>query len=131
MRKRIATVLTGAAIALSLAACSSQATFTQMLGDATVELKGLDGSAESEFDLPYTSVGFTAELESGTVDVEIVDLQQIGADDDADYVELDTIFEAKGVASGDHKSFTDDDGLFLVRVTSSDKATGKITFAEE
>ena len=131
MRKSITAVLVVIAMALSLAACSSQATFEQMLGNAKVELSELDGSAEGDFDLPYTKIGFTAELESGTVDIEIVDLQQIGVDDDADFVELDTIFEAKGVASGDHLSFSDDDGLILVRVSSGDKATGTITFVEE
>ena len=53
------------------------------------------------------------------------------AEDDEDYVELGPIFEAKGLVSGDRKSFTDDDGIVRVRVTSNDKATGTITFAEE
>ena len=130
MRNRIATVLVGAAMALSLTACSSQATFEQTPGNAKVELKELDGSVDSEFELPYTNIGFTTELESGSVDIEIVDLQEIGSDDDVDYVELDTIYEAEGVASGDSHSFIDDDGLFLVRITSGDKATGTITFSE-
>ena len=131
MNKPIAGVLLGIVLAATLAGCSSGATFTQTLGSANADLKELDGTVESDFELPYGNITYSEELESGTVDIEIVDLQQIGVDDDADFVELDTIFEAKGVASGDHLSFSDDDGLILVRVSSGDKATGTITFVEE
>lgn len=133
MNKKIAAfaLASGLAVALGLAGCSSQASFTQLLGNASVDLNGLNGTAESTFELAYTDIAFDVELESGTVDVEIHDVVTFEDDDtNSDVVELDTIYEGKGLASGDRATLTDDDGAVLVRVTSSDGATGKITFSD-
>ena len=132
MTNRIAAVLLGTALAAMLGACASSGTFEQTLGSAKAEIKELDGTVEGDFSLPYTNVGFDVELEQGSVDIEIYDLLvTYDADDNEEYSPLDVIYEAKGLSSGDHKSFTDDDGNIRVSITSSDKATGTITFVEE
>ena len=120
----------GAACVFALMGCSSQATFTEGLGSAYAELKGLEGTVEDDFSLPYTDAALDIELEKGTVDVEIVDIDVFESDDVDDYVELDTICEATGLKSGDRVTFTDDDGEILLRITSDDGATGTLTFNE-
>lgn len=126
--KRLPVIAFSCALALgALAGC--QSSFTQVLGDATVELKELDGTTEGDFDLPYTNVAYEVELESGTVDLEILDVVRASDDDDSP-IPLDSIYEAKGLKSGESGTFTDDDGAIMVRLTSSDKATGKVSFKE-
>ena len=130
MRKLISLVAC-ATCALALAGCSSQATFTEGFGSASAELNGLEGTVEKDFTLPYTDAVLDIELEKGTVDVEIVDVEIFENDDVTDnYVELDTICEEKGLASGDQVTFTDNDGEILLRITSNDGATGTLTFNE-
>lgn len=132
MKKHIITALLSCMLlAPALTGCKTNATFTQVLGDAKAELTDLDGTVENDFELPYTDIAIDVELESGTVDIEIIDLAVFRDEDETDYMELDSIFEAKGLTTGDHKSFSDDDGTVRVRITSSDGATGTITFSED
>lgn len=120
-----------AVLALALAACGGSATFSQFMGDAKVEIENLDGTVEGDFELPYTNVGLDIELTSGSIDIEVVDVMVTYNGEDEEVVPLDTIGDAQGLVSGDHASFTDDDGAFLLRITSNDKATGTITITEE
>ncbi len=130
MRSSLAKLATACLVcAAALAGCSSQATFTQGIGGSYAELNGLTKTVECDYSLPFASGAIDIELEEGTVDIEIVDIQRIGADDD-DFAELDTIAEEKGLGSGDRMTFSDDDGEILLRITSSDGATGKLTFSE-
>lgn len=133
MKKHIATALLSCTLlAAALTGCKTNASYSQVLGDAKVELADLEGPADGDFELPYKNVAFDVELEKGTVDVEIINLAVFHNEDDTnDYMELDTIYEAKGLTSGDHCSFKDDDGLIRVRVTGADGATGTIIFSEE
>lgn len=132
MKKHIVgALLSCAMLAAALTGCKSNASFTQFLGSAKAELTDLNDTVETDFELPYGKVAVDVALESGSVDIEIIDLELLGSDEDTtDYIELDTIFEAKDLAAGDHTSFTDDDGTFRLRITSSDGATGTINFSE-
>ena len=72
----------------------------------------------------------TEDMKNG-VDIEIVDIIRTWNDDGPDDITpLDVIYEAQGVKDGDHLTFSDDDGDIMVRLTSSDGATGVLTFTE-
>ena len=133
MKRPIAAALVGSLLALVLAGCTASATFTQIPGTTKAELNGLNGSAEVDWQLTYNDVAYEVELESGTVDLEVVEVVVFYNDvtDGYDYEELGTTYEAKGLAAGDRGSFTDTDGIFRLRLTSSDGATGTIWFSQE
>lgn len=128
----IACAVAGALAACALVGCAgSGTTFSDVLGHTTVELSNLSGEVEGDFELTYTDVAIDVELEQGTVDVEIVDIIRTWNDDGPDDITpLDVIYEAQGVKDGDHVTFSDDDGNIMVRLTSSDGATGTLTFTE-
>ena len=133
MRKSsIRSILACALCAAALAGRASQATFTQVLGDANAELKGLNGTAEADFSLPYTDGTIDVELEEGSIDIKVYDIQRFYDEDGhpSDFVTLDVICEGEGLTSGDRITFSDDDGEIFVSITSEDGATGTVTFAE-
>ena len=130
MKKRFVGIIACGLLALALTGCENTATFTYMLGNASVDFKNFDGTSEGAFELPYFDVAYEVELESGTVDLEVLDAM-VNKDSDGDVVDtvpLDTIYEAQGLTSGDSGTFSDDDGTIMVRVTGSDGATGTIRF---
>ena len=133
MNKRIFAALSCGMLALALSACKTSASFEQFFGSAKAELNELNGSAENGFELPYSDIAIDVELESGTVDIEIDDAM-ITYDEDGnqeDYINMGPIFNAEGVTSGERVTFTDDDGIIILRVTSNDGATGTLTFAQQ
>ena len=121
-----------ALLALVMSACNSgSSTYTQFFGDAKVEIENLNGSTQGDFELPYFDVAYSVELESGTIDIEVFDaIVSTTEDDFSEPTPLGSIHEATGLASGAQGSFVDDDGTIIVRITSSDGATGTITFEQ-
>ena len=128
----VACALASTLCVFALAGCGgSGTTFSDVFGNTTVELNGLSGEVEGDFELTYTDVAIDVELEQGTVDIEIVDIIRTRNDEGPDDITpLDVIYEAQGVKDGDHLTFSDDDGDIMVRLTSSDGATGVLTFTE-
>lgn len=128
----VACVLASTLCVFALVGCGgSGTTFSDVFGNTTVELNGLSGEVEGDFELSYTDVAIDVELEQGTVDIEIVDIIRTWNDEGPDDITpLDVIYEAQGLEDGDHVTFSDDDGNIMVRLTSSDGATGVLTFTE-
>ena len=128
----VACVLASTLCVFALAGCGgSGTTVSDVLGNTTVELNGLSGEVEGDFELSYTDVAIDVELEQGTVDIEIVDIIRTWNDEGPDDITpLDVIYEAQGLEDGDHVTFSDDDGNIMVCLKSSDDATGVLTFTE-
>ena len=71
------------------------------------------------------------ELEGGSVDIEIYDINRTWNDDGPDSITpLDVIFEAEGLTDGDHVTFSDNDGDIMVVIKSEESVTGRLTFTE-
>lgn len=126
MNKRILALLSCLLCALALAACSSSITMGPNGGKA--EFSELDDTIECFCECSFTDITMDVELESGSVDIEIVDVDVISYEDD-EYAELGPIFTAEGLASGDSVSCSDNDGSFVIRITGHG-ATGTVTIAE-
>ena len=126
MSKRFAALLVSVLCALMLVACST--TITKSPNGGKVEFSELDDTVDSFFDFGFSDITMDIELESGSVDIEVVDVDVISHEDE-EYIELDTIYTASGLVSGDTITCSDDDGSFVLRVTGHD-ATGAVTIAE-
>lgn len=113
--------------ALGLNACTGT-TFTTWPGGGKVEFSDLNETTDDLLELSFSSIVMNVQLESGSVDIEVVDAS-VFADDSNNYVELDTVFAAEGLVDGDTVSCQDDDGDVVVRITGHD-ATGTITLSE-
>ena len=126
MNKRLAVILSGVLCALALAACSSSITMGPSGGKA--EFSELDDTIECFCECNFTDIAMDVELESGSVDIEIVDVDVLSHEDD-EYAELGPIFTTEGLVSGDSVTCSDNDGSFVIRITGHD-ATGTVTIAE-
>lgn len=134
MRRTFVTCAMACALCVAaLAGCSGgSTTFTNFPGEASVEVNGLTSSAEGDLELGYTDIAIDAELTEGTLDIEVYDIVRTFNDGGPDDITpLDVIYEQAGVSTGDHLTFSDDDGDILIRVTSSDGATGKLAITED
>lgn len=114
----------------SLTACGDfPAVFTSRPKGGDIVLKDLNGDAEGTMGFSFEDGVMRVELESGTVDVTLVDI--IPPIEDTDIpIELDSFYEGTGLQDGDEITYTDSDGEFIVRITGQD-ATGTITFSAE
>ena len=126
MNKRLAVLLSSALCALALVACSSSITMGPSGGKA--EFSELDDTIECFCECNFTDIAMDVELESGSVDIEIVDVDVISHEED-EYAELGPTFTAEGLVSGESVSCSDNDGSFVIRITGHG-ATGTVTIAE-
>ncbi len=128
MNKRFAALLSGLLCVFALAACTGTS-YTMGPTGGKAEFSELSKTTDCLCEFNFTDVAIDVALESGSVDIEIVDIDYISIEDD-EYVELDTIFSAEGLVDGDTVTCTDNDGDFVIRITGHDDATGTVTISE-
>ena len=129
--KRIAMLVCATALSCAaLVGCSggSEVSFSWSPTEANATLNGLEGEAESRYDLSWQDMEFDVQLESGTVDVQIIDVM-------LEYestvpTEYGTLYEGSRLGTGDGGSFSDPDGSFILRITGHD-ATGVINIKQK
>ena len=128
--KRLAILAAAAVIAMAaLTGCgSSEVSFTYSPSEAKATLNGLEGEAESRYDLSWQDMEFDVQLESGSVDVQIVDVML--SDENPIPDEFGTLYEGTRLTSGDTGSFSDPDGSFILRIVGHD-ATGVINIKQK
>lgn len=127
MNKRIIALMSCLLCVLALAACAGTS-FTMGPRGGSAEFSELNDTAECFCELGYTDIVMDVELEAGSVDIEIVDVDVISHEDD-EYAELGTVYTAEGLVSGDSAAYSDNDGSFVIRITGHD-ATGTVTISE-
>jgi len=128
--KKLAILAAAVAIAIAaLTGCgSSEVSFSWTPDEAKATMNGLEGEAEGRYDLAWQDMEFDVQLESGSVDVQVVDV--LLEDEDAVPTEYGTLYEGAKLTSGDRGSFSDPDGSFILRITGHD-ATGVITIKQK
>jgi hypothetical protein len=128
--KRLAILAAAATIAMAaLTGCSSsEVSFSWDPNEAQATMNGLDGEAEGRYDLSWQDMEFDVQLESGSVDVQIVDV--LLEDESAVPTEYGTLYEGTRLTNGDGGSFSDPDGSFILRITGHD-ATGVINIKQK
>lgn len=113
----------------ALTGCGSpEVDFSWNPNEAKATMNNLEGEAESRYDLSWQDMEFDVQMESGSVDVQIVDI--LLEDENAIPTEYGTLYEGTRLTSGDSGSFSDPDGSFILRITGHD-ATGVINIKQK
>ena len=126
--KKYAAILLAGMMALSLAACGGSEITSSPKG-VTFILKKLEKSdlLETRAKFSFDDGLLKVDLESGTVDVEIVTIIP-DEGDDALYTELSTIYTGQGLKNGDEVEISDLRAEVVMRVTGESKG-GTVTLS--
>ena len=128
-RKRWAALIVTVLLAAFLAACSSGASSTIGPDGASYDLKGLNKGTflENTVRFNFDEGIIRADLESGTVDIEIINI--VAEDEDPDsYTEMEMIYEGKGLGAGSEVEVSGLKTDVVIRVYG-DNASGKLTIS--
>ena len=125
---RILAVVVVLLLAAVLAACSGSEITSGPKG-ATFKLKNLEKGdlLETRAKFSFDDGLLKVDLESGTVDVEIVTIIPDEGDDDL-YTELSTIYTGQGLKNGDEVEISDLRAEVVMRVTGESKG-GTVTLS--
>lgn len=126
-RSRFLALVMAVLMTLALSACSSVADASVGPKGATYNLKGLSQGKflEDKVKFNFDEGVIRADLESGTVDIEIINIVLDGGDSDS-YTEMDMIYEGKGLGAGDEAEVSGLKTDLLIRVYG-DNAAGTLT----
>lgn len=128
-RNLIMALIVAVLMTAALAACSSVADTSIGPKGATYNLHGLSQGKflENTVKFNFDEGIIKADLESGTVDIQIVNIVPDDAEGDT-YTEMDTIYDGKGLAAGDEVEISGVKTDIVIRVYG-DNATGKLTIS--
>ena len=130
-RNRFLALVIALMMAAALSGCNSVADATIGPKGATINLKGLsEGSFfEDKAKFNFDEGVIKVDLESGTVDIQIVNIVLDDVDGDS-YTEMDMIYEGEGLSGGDEIEVSGLKTDLLIRIYG-DNATGKLTISRK